>query len=403
VDATRRHSELEATATRAPGLQIAPLNSQEFDRCERRRTDEQRDWGYPEGDTCRVQRRGRRGIIFLLERGEETLNESLQSANHGGRLGPTIARPGVLIGAAVAVMLVAAGCGGATSSSTTNANAVAVTPAGLRALGLSLNQPIYWVGPAAHVTYERTSTGDGRVLVRYLPRGAAVGTSDPHLTVGTYAVPNAYAAAQRAASRSGAVQIKVATSAIAFSTTSHPLNAWIAYPGSRYQIEVFDPTPGRARHLVASGKVVRVPGSPMETRPVAVSAKSLAKVATAAQRPIYWAGPQPNQTYELTRTSQGAFLLRYLEPGAALGAATPHLTVGTYPVKNALAAVRRLSLAKGASTINLAGGGLAVLNPHFPKSVYLAYPGSNYEVEVFDPSLAHARQLVTSGRILAVP
>jgi hypothetical protein len=134
-----------------------------------------------------------------------------------------------------------------------------------------------------------------------------------------------------------------------------------------------------------------------------VSAKSLAKVATAAQRPIYWAGPQPNQTYELTKTSQGAFLLRYLEPGSALGVASPRLTIGTYPVPNALAAVRRLSLAKGASLIKLAGGGIAVLNPRFPKSVYLAYPGSNYEVEVFDPSLARARQLVISGRITSVP
>ena len=44
-----------------------------------------------------------------------------------------------------------------------------------------------------------------------------------------------------------------------------------------------------------------------------------------------------------------------------------------------------------------------MLNPRFPRSVYLAYPGSNYEVEVFDPSLARARQLVTSGQIISVP
>ena len=214
------------------------------------------------------------------------------------------------------------------------------------------------------------------MLVRYLPADATIGTATPYLTVGTYAVPDAYAAARRAASKPGAVQIKVTTSAIAFSTKAHPLNAWITYPGSRFQIEVFDPTPGRARSLVAAGKVARVPGSPVENRPVVVSAKSLAKVATAANTPIYWAGPQPNLTYELTKTRQGAFLLRYLTPGLALGVASPHLTIGTYPVKNALAAVKRLSLAKGASTIKLTGGGIAVINPRFPKSIYLAYPGS---------------------------
>jgi hypothetical protein len=326
------------------------------------------------------------------------VNESLQPVS-GGRPG----RTNVTLGAAIALALVATACGESSNTPATNPSAVGTTPAGLRTLAVSLKQPIYWVGRASNVTYERSSDGTGRVLVRYLPPGAEVGTSQAYLTVGTYTVPGAYAAAQRAASKPGAVLIKVATSAIAFSTKAHPLNAWITYPGSRYQIEVFDPVPGRARKLVASGQVARVPGSPRESRPVVVSAKSLAKVATAEKLPVYWAGPQPNQTYELTKTSQGGFVLRYLAPGAPLGVATPFLTVGTYPVPNAFAAVKRLSLAKGATSIKLTGGGLAVVNPRFPKSIYLAYPGSNYEVEVFDPSLARARQLVTSGQITSVP
>jgi hypothetical protein len=332
------------------------------------------------------------------------MDETLHTASRR-RLGRTIVRPGVLLGTTIAMTAVAAvGCGGSSdSSTTTNPDAVAATPAGLRALGVSKQQPIYWVGPQRNVRYERTTVGDSRVLVRYLPKGAEIGSATPYLTVGTYIVPDAYAAARRAASRAGAVPIKVATSAIAFSTKARPLNAWIAYPGSRFQIEVFDPKPGRARSLVASGKVVRVPGSPPESRPVAVSPKSLARVATAAKRPIYWAGALPGQTYELTKTSQGSFLVRYLAPGLALGAPSPQLTVGTYPVANALAAVKRLSLTKGASMMKLTGGGLAVINPRFPKSIYLAYPRSNVEIEVFDPSIGHARQLVTSGQITAVP
>ena len=333
------------------------------------------------------------------------VNGNLNRASRRDRSGRGIVRPAVLIGTALAVTAIAAtGCGSDSGTAvTTNPDAVAITPAGLRALGVSLQQPIYWVGPSKGTHFEKSSTGDGRILVRYLPASAEIGTSTPYLTVGTYTVPNAYAAAQRAASKPGAVRINVTTSAIAFSTKAHPLNAWIAYPGSRFQIEVFDPKPGRARSLVASGKVARMPGTPIESRPVVVSAKSLAKVATAAQRPIYWAGPQPQLTYELTKTRQGSFLLRYLAPGVALGVPAPSLTVGTYPVTNALAAVKRLSLAKGARVMKLTGGGLAVVSPRFPKSVYLAYPGSNYEVEVFDPSLAHARQLVSSGQITAVP
>jgi len=334
------------------------------------------------------------------------LTESSHAAICGDRPPRTTVRPRPPLRAAAGLglgllgVVLLTGCG--SSSSTPKSDAVAATPTGLRTLARSLKQPIYWVGPRAHVTYERTALAGGRVLVRYLPAGAKVGTSTPYLTVGTYTLPDAYAATQRAAGKPGAVRIKVTTSAIAFSTTAHPLNVWVTYPGSRYQIEVFDPSPGVARQLVESGDVARVPGSPKENRPVVVSPRSLAKLATAAQRPIYWAGPEPGKTYELTKTTQGGFLVRYLPPGAPIGVATPQLTIGTYPFAQPLAAIKRLSLAKGATLIHLAGGGLAVADPHFPNSVYAAFPGANYEVEVFDPSLARARQLVTSGQIVAV-
>ena len=41
---------------------------------------------------------------------------------------------------------------------------------------------------------------------------------------------------------------------VAFYTRGHPDNVYLAYPGSHYQIEVFDPSPGRAQHLVAAGR-----------------------------------------------------------------------------------------------------------------------------------------------------
>ena len=332
--------------------------------------------------------------------GQSVLNKTLQPRNRTSRALAVSTAPRVLAGFAIAVGLLSAACGTSSGTGSSDSDAVALTPSGLRTLATSLNQPIYWVGPSAHVTYERTIPGNGRILVRYLPSDAKLGTKTQYLTVGTYIVPDAYAATQRAASAPGAIRIKVSSSAIAFTTKARPLNAWITYPGSRYQIEVFDPQPGKARRLVASGRVARVPGSPREVRPVQVSPKSLATVATTSRRPIYWAGTLPNQKYELTKTSQGGFLVRYLPSGAAIGVPTANLTIGTYPVPHALAAVQRLARSKGASTIKLTGGGLAVLDPKFPRSVYLAWPGSNYEVEVFDPSIARARQLVTSGKII---
>jgi hypothetical protein len=315
-----------------------------------------------------------------------------------------LAVAGVLAGA-----VVIAGCGDSTTKSdspakttATNTKAVAVTPDGLRALGVKMQQPIFWVGPGTDKQYESSRTSNGRVIVRYLPAGALVGTPKLYLTVGTYKLSDAYAATQFAAKKSGAVRLEAPGDAIAFSTKARPLNAWVTYPGSRYQIEVFSPKPGLARALVSSGRVARVPGSPRETtRPVAVSPAALATLASAEQ-PIYWAGPKKALTYELRKTSQGGFLVRYLPAGTTIGAAQPRLTIGTYPVKSAFAAVKRLSTSKGATAIKLPGGGIAVVSPRFPKSVYLAYPGTNVEVEVFDPSLERARRLVTSGQIIGV-
>jgi hypothetical protein len=44
-------------------------------------------------------------------------------------------------------------------------------------------------------------------------------------------------------------------------------------------------------------------------------------------------------------------------------------------------------------------GGIALLSSKRPSSVYFAYPGTQYQVEVYDPSGKAARQLVLAGQI----
>ena len=111
----------------------------------------------------------------------------------------------------------------------------------------------------------------------------------------------------------------------------------------------------------------------------------------------------PKTTYELKETSQRWFLVRYLPKGTEVGSGKGYLTVGTYPLRDAFAATQHLSQETGAKTYNLPNGAIAVSNPkHFPYSVFVAYPGSNYQIEVFNPVLARARELVNSGKITAV-
>jgi len=133
-----------------------------------------------------------------------------------------------------------------------------------------------------------------------------------------------------------------------------------------------------------------------------VSESQLRDFADSAPNPVYWAGPRSGQTYELYRTSDGRVYVRYLPAGVKVGDPRPQfLTVGTYPLPNALAAVKRIGRAPGATMRQLPGGGLAVFSSATP-SVYFAYPGEKYQVEVFTPSPSAARKLVVGGQVVPI-
>jgi hypothetical protein len=143
--------------------------------------------------------------------------------------------------------------------------------------------------------------------------------------------------------------------------------------------------------------------SPSRAPATAASIRALNEFASSIGHPVYWAGSQPRFTYELSRTKDGRIYVRYLPPGVKLGSSKPnYLTVGTYPQRNAFATLRATAKKQGAQTIRLAGGALAFQDENRPTSVYLAYPRSDYQIEVFDPLPARARKLVASGQIKAV-
>ena len=130
---------------------------------------------------------------------------------------------------------------------------VAATVAKLRVVARA--RPVYWAGPKAGVRYELTQSSNGRTFIRYLPKGVRVGSRRNVLFVGTYAVPDAYKALQKAAKASGDVTFKAPRGGLAIYSRTGATNVYVAYPGSSYQIEVYDPDPTRARKLVRSGAI----------------------------------------------------------------------------------------------------------------------------------------------------
>ena len=293
--------------------------------------------------------------------------------------------------------------GGGKEAQRAPATAASITR--LNRFASSVGHPIYWAGSQPSFTYELSRTNDGRVYIRYLPPGVKTGTSKPdYLTVGTYPQPHAFATLRATAKKQRAQLIHLAGGGLAFQYKGRPTSVYLAYPGSNYQIEVFDPSQTRALQLVRSGQVQPV-GAPPRTAAgsTAATVKQLKARAIALGHPIYWAGTNPATTYELTETNNGSVYVRYLPQGVRAGSPLPdYLTVGTYPQKGALGILKSTAAKNHVPTINLADGGLAFVDKKHPTSVYVAYPNVDLQIEVFDPAAGRARQLVTSGQIAPV-
>jgi len=281
------------------------------------------------------------------------------------------------------------------------AEAEAISAGGLRALARSLDGPVFWAGPRRGMQYELSRTAGGRVYIRYLPQNAEIGDPDPrYLTVATYPVPDALEATRAAGEAAGGVSRPLSGGGLAVYNTSRLSSVYLAFPGSDRQIEVFHPSGKRALQLVTSGAIVPIAAP---SQPRAVTPAELRRAQAEVGHPIFWLGPRANATYELTRLEDGRTYVRYLPRGVEVGDPRPRFaTVGTYPLQDALSALRAAARGPAALTFDLPSGGLAFYNRGTPRSVYFALPNENYEVEVFAPSAARARLFVRSSKVTPV-
>jgi hypothetical protein len=134
--------------------------------------------------------------------------------------------------------------------------------------------------------------------------------------------------------------------------------------------------------------------------PIGLSANGLRTLIKSVNQPIYWAGPKSGYLYELTRTNAGKIFIRYLPPDAKVGSKqATYLIVATYPFRNAFQALKNLPDAK---QVTIPGGGVAVVDANHPESVHIAYPGINYQLEVYDPSPAQSLRVAKSGDVRPV-
>ena len=140
--------------------------------------------------------------------------------------------------------------------------------------------------------------------------------------------------------------------------------------------------------------------SDLPNGPRLVEAGELEEAAESLGHPLYWVGPRGNANLELKVEADGSAFLRYLPAGLEAGdPRLTFLTVGTYPVPDAQAALRRAAEEGGTQVRRLEDGSVVLPNPGSAGSVYLAYPDSDLEIEVYDPEPGRAMRLIRSGAV----
>jgi len=134
------------------------------------------------------------------------------------------------------------------------------------------------------------------------------------------------------------------------------------------------------------------------------TAEDLADLASSRGAPIYWAGAQGGAELELTETNGGEnVFVRYLTDGAEAGEeSSEFLTVGTYTFPDAVDALKEKADEPGGVIASAPGDATVFFNRKRPQSVYLAYPGLDLQIEVYDPDAKRALELVSSGQIVPV-
>lgn len=329
--------------------------------------------------------------------------DSPHSVSLKRRFGPTaILALAAFVGLAVWLVVESRrGSSSQTRTPTSDTGSVTLSESGLTSLASALGAPVYWVGPAANTSYELTRPA-GRVYVRYLTGGAEAGDPRTFLTIGTYPVRNAYEAMKRTAS-AGSLRT-VPGGGVATIDSRKPTSVYVAYPRSNYQVEVYSPNAATARRLALAGAVrpVAAVATTQAKGPVAVSQSRLRSLAASTSHGFYWAGARADVTYELTRTTNGRTYIRYLPKGATVGTKQAYLTVATYPMANAFAAIQATADDQGAISIKLPKGGVAVYTTQHPSNIHLAYPGADAQVEVYGPAPSALAKVVARGQVVPV-
>jgi hypothetical protein len=140
------------------------------------------------------------------------------------------------------------------------------------------------------------------------------------------------------------------------------------------------------------------------TGQVALTESQLITAVRDAKATIYWVGPQGDTRYLLTIDKTGSGIIRYIPiSGAVSSATTITRTVATYSANGAYEKSVSVSTKVGTSTFQNADKSLVFYKNADTNDVFMAFPGKNFQVEIFDPVAGQALSLaVLAGQVRPV-
>ena len=113
---------------------------------------------------------------------------------------------------------------------------------------------------------------------------------------------------------------------------------------------------------------------------------------------FYWAGPIAGLKTEFRRTAECEVYVRYMPRSARLGEAGEFLVISTYPGYN-VASLEKQARKEGARIVSGPRGSSIYVSVKRPRSVYMAFPSFNAQVEIFGQTAPQAVQFARSGKI----
>lgn len=124
---------------------------------------------------------------------------------------------------------------------------VALTASQLHDVVVGEGLNAYWLGPEDGALYALNSVTPTQTYVRYLPGGAGLNDSGANFrVVGTYEAKDAFLITQNNAKSSNGSGFINSDGNAVYTTTTHPLSAYVGVKNTDDQIEIFDPTSGQA-------------------------------------------------------------------------------------------------------------------------------------------------------------